>query len=119
MTTTAVSQHTRQSQSDVTGVGTLLALAVRRDRVRLSVWIWVLTVMMVYAPNAVKLAYPDEAQRIARVNLLRTPAGIMMGGPFFGGTGDNLLGTCAPTLGGVGTRTALANWSTRISKLTP
>jgi hypothetical protein len=42
------------------------------------------------------------------------------GGPFFtGGTGDNLLGTCAPTLGGIGTRAALGNWSTRISKLTP
>jgi ABC-2 type transport system permease protein len=90
MTTTAVAHHTRGSQSDVTGVGTLLALAVRRDRVRLSVWIWVLTVMMVYAPNAVKLAYPDEAQRIARVNLLKTPAGIMMGGPFFGGNETNL-----------------------------
>ena len=42
------------------------------------------------------------------------------GGPFFaGGSGDNLLGTCAGTPGGVGTRTALANWATRISKLTP
>jgi hypothetical protein len=42
------------------------------------------------------------------------------GGPFFaGGSGDNLLGSCAGTLGGVGTRTALANWSTRISMLTP
>jgi hypothetical protein len=42
------------------------------------------------------------------------------GGPFFvGGSGDNLLGTCAGTPGGVGTRTALANWSTFISKFTP
>ncbi len=53
------------------------------------------------------------------------------GGPFFaGGTGDNLLGTCAggtftfgpPPSGSPGTpgpRSALANWSTRISKLTP
>jgi hypothetical protein len=57
------------------------------------------------------------------------------GGPFFaGGTGDNLLGTCAGgtasfgplppfplsgTPGTPGTRTALANWSTRISKFTP
>jgi hypothetical protein len=53
------------------------------------------------------------------------------GGPFFaGGTGDNLLGTCAGgtfsfgppasgTPGTPGARTALANWSTRISKLTP
>jgi len=42
------------------------------------------------------------------------------GGPFFaGGTGDNLLGTCAGASHGPGTRTALANWSTRISQLTP
>jgi hypothetical protein len=42
------------------------------------------------------------------------------GGPFFaGGTGDNLLGTCGGTTHGPGGRTALANWSTRISKLTP
>jgi len=42
------------------------------------------------------------------------------GGPFFaGGFGDNLLGTCAGTPGGTGVRTALANWSTYISKFTP
>jgi hypothetical protein len=42
------------------------------------------------------------------------------GGPFFtGGTGDNLLGTCGGSSHGPGVRTALANWSTRISKLTP
>ena len=51
----------------------LLRLALRRDRVRLSVWIALLTLMMVYAPNAIKLAYPEEAQRWARVNLLRRP----------------------------------------------
>lgn len=42
------------------------------------------------------------------------------GGPFFaGGSGDNLLGSCAGASHGPGTRTALGNWSTRISKLTP
>jgi hypothetical protein len=42
------------------------------------------------------------------------------GGPFFaGGTGDNLLGTCGGASHGPGTRTALADWNTRISKLTP
>src|SRR6266516_4092116 len=42
------------------------------------------------------------------------------GGPFFaGGTGDNLLGTCGGANHGPGARTALGNWSTRISKLTP
>jgi ABC-2 type transport system permease protein len=70
--------------SPFTGIGTLLKLALRRDRVRLSVWLAVLTLMMVYAPNAIRLAYPGEEQRLARVNLLKTPAGMMLGGPMFG-----------------------------------
>jgi hypothetical protein len=42
------------------------------------------------------------------------------GGPFFaGGSGDNLLGTCGGAGHGAGARTALANWSTRISQLVP
>ena len=42
------------------------------------------------------------------------------GGPFFaGGTGDNLLGTCAGASHGPGKRASLGNWSTRISKYTP
>jgi ABC-2 type transport system permease protein len=93
-TTTAAPRAGRheaaQSGSPFTGVPSLLRLALRRDRVRLSVWIAVLTLMMVYAPNAVKLAYPDEAQRLARVNLLKTPAGMMMGGPMFGGNETDL-----------------------------
>ena len=68
----------------------LLRLALRRDRIRLGVWISVLTLTMVYAPNAIKLAYPEEAQRLARVNLLKTPAGMMLGGPMFGGKETDL-----------------------------
>ena len=42
------------------------------------------------------------------------------GGPFFfGGSGDNLLGTCGGASHGPGARAALGNWSTRISQLTP
>ena len=43
------------------------------------------------------------------------------GGRFFAGGAatDNKLGTCAASPGAAGTRTALGNWSTRISKLTP
>jgi ABC-2 type transport system permease protein len=76
--------------SPFTGVPSLLRLALRQDRVRLSVWIALLTLMMVYAPNAVKLAYPGEPQRLARVNLLKTPAGMMLGGPMFGGNETDL-----------------------------
>ncbi len=85
MTTAVVAHHRRASNLPLTGLGRLLALAARRDRVRLAIWIWVLTVMMVYAPNTMKRAYPEEAQRLARVNLLKTPAGTMLGGPMFGG----------------------------------
>ncbi|MDT5104178.1 MAG: polyether ionophore transport system permease protein [Mycobacterium sp.] len=73
-----------------TGTLHLLRLALRRDRIRLSVWIAVLVLTVVYAPNAIKLAYPDEAQRLARVNLLKTPAGMMLGGPMFGGNEADL-----------------------------
>jgi hypothetical protein len=42
------------------------------------------------------------------------------GGLYFGAsTGDNKLGTCAASPGAAGPRTALGNWSTRISQLTP
>ena len=42
------------------------------------------------------------------------------GGRFFGATtGDNKLGTCAPSPGAAGPRSALGNWSTHIAKLNP
>jgi polyether ionophore transport system permease protein len=68
----------------VTGVGPLIRLALHRDRVRLTVWIVILTAMMAYAPNTIRLAYPEEAQRLARVSLMKTPAAMIMGGPMFG-----------------------------------
>src|SRR5215208_2959350 len=95
MTTATVAPRTgrhesAQSGSPFTGVPSLLRLALRRNRVRLSVWIAVLTLMMVYAPNAIKLAYPEESQRLARVNLLKTPAGMILGGPMFGANETDL-----------------------------
>jgi len=74
----------------LTGWTQLTRFAFRRDRIRLSVWVGLLTLMMVYAPNAIALAYPEESQRQARVNLLKTPAGIMLGGPMFGGNETDL-----------------------------
>ena len=58
MTTAIVATHAGRHEaarqgSSLTGVSKLLRLALRRDRVRLSVWVGALTLMMVYAPNAV------------------------------------------------------------------
>ena len=95
MTTTTVApragrHEVAQPGSPFTGVPSLLKLALRRDRVRLSVWVAALTLMMVYAPNAIKLANPEEAQRLARVNVMKTPAGMMLSGPSFGGNEADL-----------------------------
>jgi hypothetical protein len=57
---------------------------------------------------------------IASEYIANTCTYLAWGGPFFaGGTGDNLLGTCGGASHGPGSRAALGNWSTRISKLTP
>jgi ABC-2 type transport system permease protein len=82
--------HSTAARSSLAGIVALVRFALHRDRIRLAVWISALTLMMVYAPNGVKLAYPDEAQRQARVDLLKTPAGIMLGGPMFGGNETDL-----------------------------
>jgi ABC-2 type transport system permease protein len=87
MSTTAPAPRTERHHVAAglwTGTLSLLRLALRRDRLRLSIWLAALTLLMVYTPNALKLAYPDEAQRQARVNLMKTPAAIIMGGPMFG-----------------------------------
>lgn len=68
-----------------TGTATLLRLALRRDRIRLTVWLGLLTLLMAYTPGALEMAYPAAEQRLARVNLMQTPAGTIMGGPMFGG----------------------------------
>ena len=68
MTIAAVAPPAARRESSATpwtGTGSLLRLALRRDRVRLSVWMVLVTLMMAYAPNAIKLAYPEEAQRQA------------------------------------------------------
>jgi hypothetical protein len=65
-------------------------------------------------------AVDGNAIWIASEYIARACSYTAWGGPFFaGGSGDNKLGTCAPTSGAAGARAALGNWSTRISKLTP
>ncbi|MDA2892862.1 ABC transporter [Mycolicibacterium sp. BiH015] len=90
-TVTASHRHTAPPPvSPWTGTGHLVRLALRRDRLRLSIWVAALTLTMAYAPEGVRLAYPEEAQRQARVDLLKTPAGMMLGGPMFGGNETDL-----------------------------
>ncbi len=75
-------RHT--ATGSLTGVTTLLRLALRRDRIRLTVWIVLLTALPAYTPAALAMTYPDHEQRLARIELMQTPAGIMLSGPMFG-----------------------------------
>lgn len=68
----------------LTGISTLIVLALRRDRFRICMWVGWLTLLMTYTPLAFKSMYPTAADRMARVTMMKTPAGIIMGGPNFG-----------------------------------
>lgn len=81
---TVTAHRAPATESPITGAAPLLRLALRRDRIRLTVWIALLTLLMAYTPGALRMAYPGEEQRQARVSLMQTPAGTIMGGPMFG-----------------------------------
>ncbi|MBS1690699.1 MAG: ABC transporter [Actinobacteria bacterium] len=83
-------RHAAPAGSPITGLGSLVRIALRRDRIRLGVWIIVLTATMVYTPAAIQMAYPDDLARLSRVEMLKTPAGMMLGGPMFGGNETDL-----------------------------
>ncbi|SHX80781.1 ABC transporter permease [Mycobacteroides abscessus] len=68
----------------LTGIGTLIMLALRRDRFRICMWVGWLTLLMTYTPLAFESMYPTTADRMARVTMMKTPAGIVMSGPSFG-----------------------------------
>lgn len=66
------------------GSGALLRLALRRDRVRISVWSLSLGLLVLASVPALVDAYPDVAAREARAQLMRNPAAIMLAGPGYG-----------------------------------
>ena len=77
--------------SSLTGTPTLVRLALRRDRVRLPVWVLSFGLMMVYATNAMAALYPTAHDRQLRAMLMSNPAAVMMSGPGYG-TDDYTLG---------------------------
>lgn len=77
--------------SSLAGTDVLLRFGVRRDRVRLLVWVLALGVTAVYTVVALDRVYPTAADRAARAAVAGAPAGIMFTGPGFG-TDDYTLG---------------------------
>jgi ABC-2 type transport system permease protein len=67
-----------------TAVWRLARTMVRRDRLRLSLWLTVLPVLNYLFVGAFKAMYPNEAGMAARAALMDTPTGIIAGGPGYG-----------------------------------
>lgn len=63
------------------GSGTLLRLALRRDRVRIAVWLASLSLGTYLTVLALAGVYPSEADRQAAMLTMSTPAGLAFSGP--------------------------------------
>lgn len=66
------------------GTGRLLRLEVRRDRVRLTIWVAAIGVMVLYSASALNRLYPTQADRQLRAVLMSSPAAVIMSGPGYG-----------------------------------
>ena len=73
------------------GTGRLVRFMLRRDRVRLAVWVLSLGGLASYSVAALKTTYPTAADRQARAELMRNPAAVLLSGPGYG-TSDYTLG---------------------------
>jgi ABC-2 type transport system permease protein len=82
-----------------TAAGTLLRFGVRRDRVRLLVWVLSLGLLAVYTVIALDRVYPTAVDRAARAAVVDTPAGILFSGPGFGTDAYTLGAMVANELG--------------------
>ena len=67
-----------------TGFWALLRLALRRDRIKLPVWLLSIAVMASYFANAIQVAYPEREDLKAIADFMDSPAGTVMSGPGFG-----------------------------------
>jgi ABC-2 type transport system permease protein len=65
----------------LTGAGQLIRLNLRRDRVRLTVWVLALVLSSVATAASFADLYPTEASRQTVAQTMGTPAGIAMSGP--------------------------------------
>ncbi|MFE9687196.1 ABC transporter permease [Streptomyces sp. NPDC006285] len=65
----------------LTGTGTLIRFNLRRDRIRLPVWILALFLGTVSTAGNYKTLYADPQDRAAAVTTMDSPAGLAMTGP--------------------------------------
>ncbi|MEU8223693.1 polyketide antibiotic transporter [Kribbella sp. NPDC048915] len=70
--------------TELTGTGTLIRFALRRDRVKLPIWIGAIGLGMLYAVSALPTVYGTPEERRVRADLMSSPAAKLMSGPGYG-----------------------------------
>ncbi|MGI9001487.1 MAG: ABC transporter permease [Pseudonocardia sp.] len=66
------------------GTTELLRFALRRDRLRLAIWVLAVGVLNAYTAAALDSAFPTAVDRQARAALMTNPSAVLLGGPNFG-----------------------------------
>lgn len=86
-TATALSRRrtgTNESASPLTGIGTLIRLALRVDRTRILIWTLSIAAFTAIFVPAVGELYATEESRQARAAIITSPIGVISGGPGYG-----------------------------------
>lgn len=88
MTAPTLEDHRRQTAdtdaSPLAGTGTITRFVLRRDRVRLPVWVAAHGLLVMYIGSALPQLSPDEEDLVGLTALLSQPVGRMFTGPAFG-----------------------------------
>ncbi|WP_165989760.1 ABC transporter permease [Streptomyces sp. YIM 98790] len=65
----------------LTGTGTLIRFNLRRDRIRLPVWLLVLLLVTLSSASSFEATYPEAADRARIADTMNSPAGLALSGP--------------------------------------
>lgn len=79
------------SASALAGTGNLLRFLIRREWIRLTVWVAFLLAFCTYYVTAVGAVYPTAQDRLNRAASISSPGGVFLGGPGYG-LGDYTVG---------------------------
>lgn len=71
-------------RESLTATRDLVRFALRRDRVKLPIWVGGIGLGMLYAVSALPAAYKTPEERQVRADLMDSPAATMMSGPGYG-----------------------------------
>ena len=83
---------TRSATGSLTGAGALAGFMLRRDRVRIVVWVGVISGLSAIVAAAFPGLYPDERDRQALAQTMESPAAVAMTGENHAGIADYTFG---------------------------